>query len=473
MLGSGTIVAARYRIERFLARGGMGSVWVARHVQLDTEVALKVMDPAYADSEDARARFEREAKACAQLKGPHVVQVYDYGFQDGLPYLVMELLQGEDLGARLRRKGRLTVAEAAAILTPVCKALRRAHELGIVHRDIKPSNIFLAREEEGEVVKVLDFGIAKVVGPAVTGLTTKTGTLLGSPSYMSPEQARGKQLDHRTDIWSIGVVLFEAITGKLPFPGKDFGDVLVEICSAPLPVASQVAPHLGPEVDRFFERTLARDPSQRFQSTSAISEALAELAQGEQGAAERGLAAPAAGAAATATPPAAPAPARQAGQEPATPAAASTPPHAEVPTSPCFSNTLLPGPRGAAWSRKQRAVVAAVAVLGGAATLGLAAFFVARDAVAPGSTGSRVAEPLVEAPAPSPPASPGTATPGPGVEEAAAPPVPPAPSAPDAGAAPPAKPRGAAQPTKAPVKRPPGPEPPDRQTNPRDPTFGF
>jgi eukaryotic-like serine/threonine-protein kinase len=285
----GGVVASKYRLVRPLAQGGMGSVWVARHVQLDVDVAVKFMAPAYAESADARARFEREAKAAAQLKSPNVVQVHDYGIADGVPYLVMELLQGEDLGERLRRQRRLSLPAAAAMLTPACKALRRAHEAGIVHRDLKPGNIFLARQDDEEIVKVLDFGVAKVTDPGSGASSTKAGTLVGSPNYMSPEQVRAKHVDHRSDLWSMGVVLFEAVTGQLPFPGDDVGDVLVEVCTAPIPVPSHIAPDLGPVVDRFFERALAREPAARFQSARELAEAFASLAGAQDGASRLSL----------------------------------------------------------------------------------------------------------------------------------------------------------------------------------------
>lgn len=282
----GRVIAGKYRLERPLAEGGMGALWVARHLQLDTEVVLKLMAPAYAESVEARARFEREAKACAQLRSPHVVQVHDYGVEDETPFLVMELLEGEDLDARIRRRGRLTVTEAVRLLLPVCKALRRAHDAGIVHRDIKPTNVFLARAGVEETVKVLDFGIAKVKATPGSGPghATRAGVLLGSPNYMSPEQVRSKDVDHRSDLWSLGVVFFQAITGQLPFPGDDVGDVLVEICTDAIPVASQIVAGLDPAVDQLLARALTRDRSQRFQSARELGLALAALpgAQADQ-----------------------------------------------------------------------------------------------------------------------------------------------------------------------------------------------
>jgi serine/threonine-protein kinase len=190
----------------------------------------------------------------------------------------MELLQGEDLGARLRRTPRLGLAETVTIFVQAAKALRLAHEAGIIHRDLKPGNIFLARSDDEEVVKLLDFGVAK----AVTNLleeTTRTGELLGSPGYMSPEQARGyKQIDARSDLWSMGVILFRMLTGVKPFTGQSLGDVIVKICVEPIPTPRQYAPDLPPAIDRFFVKALARDPARRFQSAREMAAELSVAA---------------------------------------------------------------------------------------------------------------------------------------------------------------------------------------------------
>ncbi len=215
----GTVVAGKYQIERPLTRGGMGSIWVARHLKLDMRVAVKLMAPALAETEVGRARFEREARAVALIQSPNVAQIHDYGVEDGTPYIVMELLAGEDLGARLQRGRRLPISAVAAIFAQIAKALRRAHDAGIVHRDLKPANVFLARSDEDEIVKLLDFGIAKLNGTGSAEEATATGVVLGSIHYMSPEQARGvREVDHRSDLWSLGVIAFRAIVGRLPSP---------------------------------------------------------------------------------------------------------------------------------------------------------------------------------------------------------------------------------------------------------------
>ncbi|WP_437729139.1 protein kinase domain-containing protein [Sorangium sp. So ce861] len=278
-LAEGSVIAGRYRLERMLARGGMGAIWVARHVQLDAAVAIKLMAPEYAASTTARARFEREARAAAQLKIPNVVHVHDYGIEGETPFLVMELLDGEDLETRLAREGRLSLAATLSVVAQVCKALRRAHEMGIIHRDLKPANLFLARQDDEELVKVLDFGIAKAQGMLLAGKETKTGTLVGSPYYMSPEQVRrSKTLDWRSDLWSVGVIAYRCVTGRLPFPGEEIGEVFVAICTEDVPLASSLAPELGPEVDRFFARAFMREPERRFQSASELAEALSAAA---------------------------------------------------------------------------------------------------------------------------------------------------------------------------------------------------
>ncbi|MFO0757188.1 MAG: serine/threonine-protein kinase [Byssovorax sp.] len=285
-LAPGQVIGTKYRLESPLARGGMGAVWRARHLQLDVPVAVKFMDPESAASPVSRARFEREAKAAAGLKSPHIVSVHDYGLEGDLPYLVMELLQGEHLGMRLHRERRLTLAATAVILTQVAKGLRRVHEAGMVHRDLKPANIFLARIEDDEVVKVLDFGIAKDPSSLLSGRdVTATGEIIGSPHYMSPEQARcDRNIDPRSDIWSMGVITFRALTGELPFPAKVLGAVLSQVLADPIPLASQVAPDLPAEIDRFFARSLARDRNARFASLREMADELTALAQASAGA---------------------------------------------------------------------------------------------------------------------------------------------------------------------------------------------
>jgi serine/threonine-protein kinase len=287
----GAVIGGKLRLERPLARGGMGTVWIARHLQLDVLVAVKFIDPMMASATNARVRFEREAKAAAQIRNPNVVQVFDHGIDEsGTPYIVMELLEGEDLGARLKRERRLPLAQVVTLMSQVAKGLRRAHESGIVHRDLKPGNIYMARVEEEEVVKILDFGLAKAFSADAVDDVTVSGVVLGSPHYMSPEQARGsKNLDHRSDIWSLGIILYRCLTGVVPFQGDQVGDLVIKICTERVPPPSKIAPDLMPYLDRFFERALARDPDQRFQNVREMAAELVALAGGRQSIPDLGL----------------------------------------------------------------------------------------------------------------------------------------------------------------------------------------
>lgn len=272
------IVAEKYRLTRVLGRGGMGSVWEGLHTTLGIRVAVKFIDKQYADSEEARTRFENEARAAAKLTSKHVVRVYDHGVtDDGSAYIVMEFLEGEPLDKRLDRLGRLSAADTATILAQVCRGLANAHQAGIVHRDLKPENIFLVwdPEDQADVAKVVDFGIAKFEESSGVSSSTRTGLVLGTPYYMSPEQARGfKNLDLRSDLWSIGVIAYRCIVGALPFNGEAMGDLLVKICVDPLPVPSKMAANVPPAFDAWFVRALAREPEDRFENAAQLAEGL-------------------------------------------------------------------------------------------------------------------------------------------------------------------------------------------------------
>ncbi len=273
----GSLLGGRYRLERPLAQGGMGEVWRAWHTKLDIPVAVKRMSPALAASASARARFEREAKAAARLSSPHVVEVYDYGVEDDAPYIVMELLEGQDLAGRLEAVGRLGALETAGIVAQIAKALDVAHGMGIVHRDLKPANVFLARKGTEELVKVLDFGIAKH-HDASAG--TLPGTLIGSPGFMSPEQARGDMdVDHRSDLWALGVLAFRCATGRAPFVAADVTGVLLAIVSGIVPRASSLVDGLPRGLDGFFDRALRREREGRFQSAPDLARAFRDACE--------------------------------------------------------------------------------------------------------------------------------------------------------------------------------------------------
>jgi eukaryotic-like serine/threonine-protein kinase len=279
---SGVVVDGRYRLDSVIGRGGMGSVWSATHLGLGHRIAVKLISREFIRSADALRRFDAEAKAAARLQSRHVVQVYDNGtLEDGTPYIAMELLAGESLQHRIEERGRVELRDAVEILAQCCKALGRAHASGIVHRDIKPDNVFLARspDEDGEVVKILDFGVAKVGLGEGDQAHTGTGMLLGTPLYMSPEQARGlKTLDARADLYSLGLVGYTMLTGRLAIDGESFGDILLKICVEPLPSLRAAAPWLPPAMEAWFQRACAREPADRCQSVQEFIGTLREAA---------------------------------------------------------------------------------------------------------------------------------------------------------------------------------------------------
>jgi serine/threonine-protein kinase len=269
------IIADRFRLVRPLGEGGMGAVWLAHHIRLQIPCAVKFMHPEVAAEPSYRARFDREAIAAARIRSPHVVQVLDHGVWEGAPYIAMEYLEGEDLEHRLARRGTLSPAETATIMVQVARALNKAHAAGLVHRDLKPANVFLVHDDDREIVKVLDFGVAKIDAQG-TGGQTRTGAIMGTPYYMSPEQAQGtKAVDHRSDLWALGVVAYQCLTGAVPFSSDAFGDLVLKIVVEPIPVPSAIAP-VPPGFDAWWVRAVARDPAQRFQSAKELAEALVE-----------------------------------------------------------------------------------------------------------------------------------------------------------------------------------------------------
>ncbi len=271
----GLVLAKRYRLVEELGRGGMGSVWRAVDLELDAPAAVKLIEPELVQSSEAVARFKREAKAAAAIRSTHVVQIFGYGVDNGIPYIAMELLKGESLAQRLERVRKLSPADTTNILGQVARALGLAHDNGIVHRDMKPDNVFLAREGDAEVCKVLDFGIARHRGGLDDsgGVKTKTGAVLGTPYYMSPEQATAKTVDHLTDIWSYGVIAAECITGKRPFESDSVGGLFSAICMEPIVAPSQLGP-VPAGFDAWFAKAAARDKSARFQSIKEAAERL-------------------------------------------------------------------------------------------------------------------------------------------------------------------------------------------------------
>jgi serine/threonine protein kinase len=272
---AGTLVNQRYRLDSVLRRGGMGSVWRAEHVELRSPVAIKVLEPEVARDPVMVQRFLREAQAAAALRSPNVVQILDYGVDQGQAFIAMEMLEGESLSERIARIGRIPSQDLLRFSTDVLRAMQRAHDAGIIHRDLKPDNIFICKDTP-EFAKVLDFGVAKVKKGALgegTGFGTQTGLMLGTPYYMSPEQAQAKEIDPRSDLWSIAVVAFEALLGRRPFTAEAFGDLVVAICTAPTPIPSKIGP-VPPGFDEWFVRGTQRDPARRFASAREMAEEL-------------------------------------------------------------------------------------------------------------------------------------------------------------------------------------------------------
>ncbi len=276
-LEPGMLITPNVRLERPLGEGGMGSVWLAEHLSLHSRVVVKFIADAYASNAEAKTRFSREAAAAAQVKSPHVVQTFDHGISpEGVPYIVMEFLEGRSLGDALAELGQLTPALVVEIVSQLCRALEKAHAAGIIHRDIKPDNVFLCDAGDGAVfVKLLDFGIAKGAAMTNIGKETKTGSVMGSPLYMSPEQLIGaKNIDHRADLWAVGVVAYEALVGMRPFDAETVGALTMKIHNDPLPLPCAQRPELPAAVDVWFERACALTPEARFGSAKELAEAL-------------------------------------------------------------------------------------------------------------------------------------------------------------------------------------------------------
>lgn len=269
----GALIAGRYVLDRVIGRGGMGEVWRAHDRELGAPCAVKFLLPHLAIDKETRVRFLREARAAAVLRSPHAVQVLGAGEHEGTLYLAMELLEGESLAARLKRVGRLDAKTTFAIVEQVTRALSRAQQANIVHRDLKPENIWLW-DAPDTFVKVLDFGVAKAQ-LELGSVRTMTGMLLGTPQYMSPEQANGDpHLDHRSDLWALAIITFECLTGKRPYDSAGLGNLLVQIVAAPPPRLADIAPELPAGLEGWWKRALARAPAERFQSAEEWLEGL-------------------------------------------------------------------------------------------------------------------------------------------------------------------------------------------------------
>lgn len=281
VLGTDSVVGGRHTLERLLDRGGMGAVWIAHDTSTDSRVAIKLLSHVATHRHTSR-RFRREAEALRRLAAPNVVRILDHGVEGDVPYIAMELLEGESLRTLLERRGPLPVRETLDVLAQAAAGLRAAHRLGIVHRDVKPSNLFLVSSQSGPAgLKVIDFGIATGESLEQDSHASTTG-FVGSPAYMSPEQARGEEVTRSTDVWSLAVVAFEALTGREPFAGANVPDTLQRICSGVAPVPSEAASGLPSALDAVFERAFSTRPLERYQSVDDLVTGLHTAAQGAE-----------------------------------------------------------------------------------------------------------------------------------------------------------------------------------------------
>lgn len=272
----GRVIAERYRILRLLGRGGMGVVYLVEHVHIGKRMAMKLLHGELARNRDTVERFKREAKAASKLTHPNTVQVFDFGNAEGLMYLVMEYVEGRDLGELLREAGALEFRRVARLGVQVCASLSEAHELGIVHRDLKPENVIVSTDPDGkERAKVLDFGLAKLRDGKESITVTRAGAIVGTPYYMSPEQIRGDVVDARGDVYSIGAMLYKACTGAPPFTGSTPMGVLTKHLTEPLvPPTERTHRALPPEADAIIGLAMAKDVAERYQSANELKGAL-------------------------------------------------------------------------------------------------------------------------------------------------------------------------------------------------------
>jgi hypothetical protein len=285
-LSTGDIIDGKYRIIRMIGEGGMGAVFEGENMRIHRKVAIKVLHSAVAQTGEAVARFEREAQAAGRIGSEHIVEVLDLGnLPSGDRYMVMEFMDGDALSGRIRARGRLTPAEAYPIMHQLLEALAAAHGAGIIHRDLKPDNVYLLKSRGGKAdfVKLLDFGISKfnqLSGDSGFSMT-RTGAVMGTPYYMAPEQAKGsRDLDHRVDLYAAGVILYEAITGEVPFNADTFNELLFKIVLEAAKPVEQAVPDIDPHFAAIVNKSMAREPAARFQSAREFQSELEQWAAG-------------------------------------------------------------------------------------------------------------------------------------------------------------------------------------------------
>jgi serine/threonine-protein kinase len=278
-LQPGQILAEKYRIVRLLGQGGMGAVYEGENVRIRRRVAIKTLHASVSSRSDVVQRFEREAQAAGRIGSEHIVEVLDMGdLPDGTRFMVMEYLEGSTLGERIVKRGRIPPREVVPILAQLLEGLAAAHQAGIIHRDLKPANVFLSAQKagQGDFVKILDFGVSKFSALSGEEMSmTRTGAVVGTPYYMSPEQAKGaRNLDARSDLYAVGVILYEAITGQVPFNAETFNELIFKIALESPPPPEQFVPGLDPSFSAIVRRAMAREVGERYQSAGELRAAL-------------------------------------------------------------------------------------------------------------------------------------------------------------------------------------------------------